>query len=40
MIRHNWHAPSGVREKAPERAPNGSAPPICVASTPAGAPSG
>ena len=26
MIRHNWHAPSGVREKAPERAPNSSGP--------------
>ena len=26
MIRHNWHAPSGVREKAPARAPNGSGP--------------
>ena len=26
MTRHNWHAPVGIREKAPERAPNGSGP--------------
>ena len=26
MTRHNWHKPSGVREPAPSRAPNGSGP--------------